>query len=100
MGFQVVVPAESLHARNAVPWPALAKPGAQRGFFVCLLARRIIPALGGHAARVADAGGRHVLLPLFGLSRPSHVREDLRNAKVCFATVGYELRQAAYAAAS
>jgi hypothetical protein len=100
MGFQLVVPAISLHARNAVPSPALAKPWAQRGFFDCLLARRIIPALGGHTARAADAGRRHVLLPLFGRARPSRMRENLRNAKVCFATVGYELRQAAYAAAS
>jgi len=41
-----------------------------------------------------------VLLPLFGHARPWHVREDLRNSKVYFATVGYELREAAFAAAS
>lgn len=41
-----------------------------------------------------------MLLPLFGLARASHVREDLRDSKVYFATVGCKLRKAAIAAAT
>jgi hypothetical protein len=50
---------------------------------------------GEHAGGVAGGGGGHLLLSLRGVQSASRLREDVRNAEVCFAAVGDDVRQAA-----
>jgi hypothetical protein len=64
-----------------------------------MLSRWITDFVGGYFVGTADCHGRDLLLPLCGVTGPSELREDVRIAEVCFAAMGYNLREAAPQAA-